>query len=245
MSDNNSQNEVEFNWNLIDHLFQLGVALVFFTVVFAFSRERIKDLWPPSNSPIYYSKLLGVVLLVVIVLLVLRWILSVMGEIRMLKWYMKDSIKSQPIKAYLWTILFSIFLGTMACFSSNITVCSAAFAIYSCFDVWGQKIRNTQLAKGLVSMDADERKDKEKELNVIKCYYLEKPQIERSVTLMFFSFVGLLFAQASLFQSEATIKAWLECAAFVVVIANITVGELIIFRWRRARDKDLDKVWSF
>jgi hypothetical protein len=246
MPDNKSQEEIGFNWDTIDRLLQLGIAVAIAAVAFSLSRDRILDLWPLSNSPIYYSKLLGVVLLIVIVSLLFRWILAVMGEIRMLRWYMSDRIRPQPIQSSVWTVLFSVFLGVMASFSHNITLCSAAFAVYSLGDVWGQKIRNSQLINAFANMDPDKCENSQKKnLNAIKRYYLERPQIERSVTLMFFSFVGLLFAEASCFQSETIAGAWLKCSAYAVVIVNITIGELVIFRWRRLRDEVLGQMWSF
>jgi len=225
------------HWKKLELCFNIGFAVILTTVLTAFAKDRFVSLWPVDLSPSYCSKFLGVILLIEIIVLLFLWTFAVWNEMNILKKYFFKYIPQQPYQVAVWTVMFCLVLGLLGKFSDRIVVCSAIFAIYGLGDIWGQKIRNNQLKDVLRKMGKD--KYEETPTQVIKSFYLERPQLERSASIMFFSFVGLMLAQASLFN-ESTLKGkWLECSAYLVVILNIAIGEIVIYRWRRQRDKIL------
>ncbi|MGH7800156.1 MAG: hypothetical protein ACREOW_05935 [Thermodesulfobacteriota bacterium] len=243
---NNQNHEViTHRWKLLETLFGLGVTIVVATGLVVLYRAKFAKLWPPTPDPLYYSDVLGILLLVEIVILIFRWVLAVMGEMRLLKQYLTDFLAPQPIQIYVWTIIFSILLGTLGYLSDNILACSAIFVAYSLGDIWGHRIRNNQLKRALGQTDKASLDSRASAWKAIELFYLERPQLERSATMMFFSFIALLLAQASRFTSSTSNGPWLGCAAYVVLILNIAVTELVIYKWRRLRDRDLGESYSF
>lgn len=247
MKNRDSQEDITSRWNVIERLFQFGCGIILASVFLSFSHDRFIELWPPTLSPTYYSKVLGILLLLEIIALLFRWFIACFGEMRMIKKYFEDFIPIQPIQVYISTIVLAVILGILGAFSNNIFVCSAILALYNCGDIWAHKIRNNQLKEAFQEINTTKySEDNRREAwNAIGHFYLERPQLERSATLMFFSFVGLLLAQASIFKSSTSIGTWLECAAYIVILLSIAVGEFLMYRWRRSRDKILHEVYSF
>jgi len=242
---NQNRKDIANRWKFLEWLFALGVAIVIATGVFVVSRAKFAKLWPPTPDPLYYSDVLGILLLVEIVILIFRWVLAVRGEMRMLERYLGDFLASLPIQIYVWTIIFSILLGTLGYLSGNILACSAIFVAYSLGDIWGHRIRNNQIKRALGQTDKASFDSQASGWKAIEHFYLERPQLERSATMMFFSFVALLLAQASRFTSSTPNGPWLGCAAYVVLILNIAVTEYVIYKWRRWRDRDLGESYSY
>jgi hypothetical protein len=79
----------------------------------------------------------------------------------------------------------------------------------------------------------------------IEQYYLDMPQMERAATIMFFSFVALSMALAGNASQSLATTEWLRAAAYLVVIANIAISEVVIWRWRKTRDDVLGEKYSF
>jgi len=82
-------------------------------------------------------------------------------------------------------------------------------------------------------------------LQAIEHYYVELPQMERSATIMFFSFTALSLALAGNASQSAAVTAWLHAAAYALVITNIMISEVVIWRWRKTRDAVLGETYSF
>ena len=234
-------------WSLMDRLFQLGCAIILSSALLAFSKERLLKLLSPALSRQYLLDLLGMALLITVVILVFRWIFAVFGEMRLLREYFPERIRPQPGQVYVWTVLFSILLGALGSLTGNIIAFSAVFAVYSLGDMWGQKLRDMQL-KDAFRETADEGPDDHVRLSkrqVIERYYLDRPQMERSATIMFFSFVALSLALAGNASQPVATTEWLHVAAYAVIVANIVISEAVIWRWRKTRDAVLGEKYSF
>ena len=105
-------------------------------------------------------------------------------------------------------------------------------------DIWGHRIRNAVIGEGL---DNESLPDSKKIIaNVIKQYYFEKPQLERSVTIMFFSFVSLILSVSSKIPLGEYTEKILSSSAYCVMLANIIISEIVIIKWRRQRDMKIN-----
>ena len=147
-----------------------------------------------------------------------------------------------PSAGYVWTVLFSILLGALAYFSNEPVVFGCILAVYSLGDVWGQRLRDSQLKMMLRQTQVSEHADdpRTSAWEAIEHYYLERPQLQRSVTVMFFSFAATFLALIANLKSDTAYAPWLKCGATGVMLLNIIVSEAIIFAWRKCLARKLD-----
>lgn len=231
----------------MDRLFELGCGLVVSSALLSFSRERLMKLLSPTLSCQYLLDLLGIILLITVIILVFRWVFAVFGELRLLRDYFHEYIRPQPGQIYVWSIMFSVLLGALGSLTGNIIAFSTIVAVYSVGDIWGQRLRNMELKAGWRQIMAEGTNDSVllSKWQAIERFYLERPQTERSATIMFFSFVALSLALIGNASQSIETKEWLDAAAYAVIITNIVISELVIWHWRKTRDAVLGDKYSF
>lgn len=232
-------------WSLMERMFQIGCAIVVSSSHLAFSRERLLKLLSPTTSHQYLLDVLGVVLLLTVVGLVFRWIFAVFGEMRLLREYFHEQIRPQPGQVYLWAVLFSILLGALGSLADNIIAFSAVLAVYSVGDMWGRKLRDNQLKEALRQIRSKGGDPLLPGHQAIEHYYLERPQAERCATMMFFSFAALSLALTGNATHSPGKKEWLHAISYGIIVTNIGLSEVVIWRWRKTRDAVLGDKYSF
>lgn len=236
----------ESRWSQADFLLGLGCSGILTGGIATFSEDRFRALAPASISVDYAVRVLSVLLLVTVAALVFRWIFAVTGELRLLREHFADFIQPVNGQVYLFTVLFSILLGTLAKLSDNIAMFSLVFAVYSAGDIWGQSLRDRQLKRGFdAARSLEANSDMLAARTAIENYYFERPHLHRSATVMFFSFIALSLSLAGRGSDSGAAAAGLEVAAYAAMIANIIITEIVIWRWRRHRDVLLGDHYSW
>jgi hypothetical protein len=234
-------------WPLMDQLLRYAVTIIVGSALLALSKDRFLKLLSPSFNVQFALDLFGVILLIAVVTLVFRWVFAIGGEMRLLRDYFPDQIGPQPAQVYVWTILFSILLGTLGSLTGNIIAFSSVFAVYSLGDIWGQSLRDAQLKEAFRqrrNLDQEDA-DIQRKMLAIEHFYLETPQLQRSATVMFFSFSALSLALIGNASQSPGATEWLHVAAYIVAIATIVISEVVIWRWRKARDDVIGETYSF
>jgi len=247
MPQEEGKDSVDFTgrWESLEFYLNIAVALIVAVGVSVFSKNRWDQLWPISLSPEYLSSVLGLVLLATTVFLVFLYVFAVRCEMKMLKVHLTEHVPSPTPQVFFFTIAFSIILGLLAYFSNKITVFTILFVIYNLGDLWGQAMRDKAIKAALAAAKTQPTgQTRHKVLTAIERYYVERPQVHRTTTIMFFSFVALILSILGREQSLGSIGPWLECVAYAVMVLNIVISEYVIFRWRRESDKVLGERYS-
>lgn len=247
MSNDVTEPSATSRWSQLDWLFQLACKILVGGTLLVFLKDRLPKLLLPTLSHEYLTYVLATALLITVLVLVFRWIFAVAGEMRLLRVYLHEYVQQVPGQVYLWTILFSILLGTLGSITDNIIAFSAILAVYSVFDIWGQWLRDLQLKEAFRQIAREGSSDAtiSSKRQAIEKYYLDKPQMQRSATIMFFTFASLSLALAGNASHSVETKEWLHMAAYAIVIANIAISEVVIWRWRKTRDDVLGEKFSF
>jgi hypothetical protein len=230
-------------WGTMDQLFRMAMTLCVGSAVVALSKDRFEKLLVVVPTAAYLRDFESAVLLLVVVGLVFRWLFAVSGEMRLLRTYFEDQIAAQPAQVYVWTVVFSILLGTLGALTNRITLFSALFSVYSLADIWGQSLRDMQLKKVFRAVPAPSNSEDATKFEAIRDYFLDRPQMQRSATILFFSMTALLLSMTrDRFDAYAV---WAQIGAYAIMILNICLSEIIIYRWRKARDAVLGDTYSF
>lgn len=121
------------------------------------------------------------------------------------------------------------------------------FAVYSLGDIWGQRLRNEQIRPAFQKAREEALQHPEvlARIAAVERYYFEKPQLERSATIMFFSFSSLALALVGKTSVAPFTADLLLVIAYLLIIANIVVSEVVIWSWRKERDRVLGETYSF
>lgn len=233
-------------WERLKMLFNIGLTVVIASGVVAFSKDRLMLLFTAESMQYFPIPHLSAILLVVMLFLIFQWIRSASAEMQMFRDHFEEFIPSLPGTSFQLVIGIAILLGILGYFSNNIIVFSAVFVCLNLFDIWGNWILTYHLRKTIseARSKAFEENGRRKGWFAIETYYLEKPQVQRSVTIMFFSFISLIFGLSAKIFPDHYLENVLISGAYCIMILNIVISEIIITIWRWKRDKAIGEVYT-
>jgi hypothetical protein len=236
----------EGRWKQAESLLQLGQGLVRAVALLGLNRHCFHGLVSVSFTPGYLVLALSAVVLAIVLGLCFKWVLAIHGELRMLKEHLAEYIEPIDGSAAVFAVMFSILLGLLGWLTDEPVAFSLVLAVYSAGDIWGQTLRDRQLK---TAFQAAASKDPEGQLAAgraaVESYYLGKPHIPRSATVMFFSFAASTLAFQGETATSAEAQLWWRAAAYAVIALNLVGNEVVLWRWRRERDAVLGDRYSY
>src|SRR5947209_5719437 len=138
----------------------------------------------------------------VILLLVIRWVLATDREFKL--WTRELEITIEQKQVYAAIAALSLGLGASLAFSFDVLWVSLAMTIFLLVNYWSQWLSNDYFARALGETkkkgDAVERRKRADSavnlvvLDVMKHYWLERAQLARITTLMFFAAMAFSLA---------------------------------------------------
>jgi hypothetical protein len=196
-------------------------------------RDDITAMWALKSSDMLLA-ILQIALFLCAIAIVIRWIATTAHEFQL--WLRNLQYVFVRSHVYLAMLGLAVVLGMMLILAYNILAFTGFFSCYLLFNYWTQWISNEHFERALNRTQADSIENKQI-LDVLRAYWLHRPQLARIATMMF---VSLLSFALALKGSESGPHAQkLLLGAYLVTIGNILVGESIISRWRTVRDRDL------
>jgi len=232
-------------WKRVWMFLTFGITILTATGVLTFSKDRIIFLFSSEGLKYFPENHLQILLMLATLFLIYQWIRIHIGEIQMLEDNLEEYLPSIPRPSFALIVLFAIMLGMLGFFSYNIILYTSIFVFFSIFDIWSIYYRNLTIKKAL-NEARTEIKDENllKNLQAIEKYYIEKPHMQRSATVMFFSFISLILGiSAQLNPNKEYVKLF-SSLAYGIMSFNVIISEIIINRWRRTRDKTLGEYYS-
>jgi hypothetical protein len=173
--------------------------------------------------------------------LFIRYWIACNDELSMLTYYLDEPptlrVKS---KTYAVIILLAIFFGILMSSADRIIVYAALIVTYSLLDMWGswQVLRAIEplIDHKLATAEGDQRKI----VLYIRKYYFSNPTLQRIVTIMFASWIALVFAIMARYEKERSVSY--EAVAYSILILNIVISEAVIALWRKKRDDAIEQI---
>ena len=222
-----------------------GLVIITYTIAeYAQEWESLKYFMHPALETNKMLFIFRLILFIEIVILIGRWFIATINEVDMwsslkLNWsHWANSFFSKQ-NTYTGLIGISALVGLLLALVGNIFAMSSILSLYLLFNYWTQWLCNKYFNQAVNATKSINTKHK-KSIEIMKHYWLIRPQLARIVTMMFFSLVSVSLATASTFQSEY--KDFFEESAYILVILVILVSEIVIAMWRYKRDSDLEKI---
>jgi hypothetical protein len=154
---------------------------------------------------------------------------------------LQDNLTHAPIvnrQAYLAILAVAVVLGTLGYFYDKIIIFSIIFAIYNLFNMWAVWVVNQHLTEtfDISKSNPTIEESSKMRIAILEEYYLRRPQIPRIVTIMFFSMTSIIFGILGALSNSPHATYFLY-GAYVIMILNISLSELVIWFWRQTRDE--------
>jgi hypothetical protein len=124
----------------------------------------------------------------------------------------------------------------MAC---NVVFVSGFLTVYLLVNYWTQWLSDEQFEHALQrTREGSLTRTRTRVLSVMEEYWVKRPQLARITTLMFVACMAYSLAFAGFFQEEP-LKHGLYLTSYCVLFLDIFIGEIVIFRWRFKRDRNI------
>lgn len=236
-------------WERLKKYRDTGIVILIASGILAFYSNRLDLLFSAEGMKYFPTLHLSTGLLITTLFLIFQWVKATSDEIQMLQVHLGKFIPPLPRVSFYLIALIAVQGGITAYFSSDIIIFSALFAFYNLLNIWGLWIWNSQIEIGISEARKENDKTRPKIspedprhkvlciIEAIEKYYLKRPQVQRCVTIMFFSFVALILGLLAHCLSDQYLGLVLLCSAYVIMILNIIISEVVIENWRRERDK--------
>lgn len=235
-------------WKRVWMFLSIGIAVLTATGVLTFSKDRIIFLFSSKGMEHFPESHLQIILMFATLFLIYQWIRIHIGEIQMLEDNLEEFLPPLPRPSFALIITLAILLGILGFFSYNIVIYSSIFVFFSIFDIWSIYYRNKTIKEALKkALNETTNKisaEKRKNLREIEIYFIERPHMQRSTTVIFFSFISLIFGIiAQLYPEPNYVKLFLSLA-YGIMSLNIIISEIIINRWRKNRDNAIGEYYT-
>jgi hypothetical protein len=167
------------------------------------------------------------------------WILATGHELELwIKW-LNNPIGKQEVR--LAIIGLSLVLGGLLAFvmACNVVFVSGFLTVYLLVNYWTQWLSDEQFEHALQrTREGSLTRTRTRVLSVMEEYWVKRPQLARITTLMFVACMAYSLAFAGFFQEEP-LKHGLYLTSYCVLLLDIFIGEIVIFRWRFKRDRNI------
>lgn len=232
-------------WNRVRTYLAIGITVLVATGILTFSKDRIVVMFNSAGSGLSPENYLQLMLLITTLFLIYQWIRIHIGEVDLLNDNLENFIPPLPRPSFALIISFAIILGLLGYFSYNILLYSSFFVVFSIFDIWSIYYRNLTLRKALKNARSAISDPKQiTYLQAIEDYYIGRPHMQRSATVMFFSFIALICGILSKLYQSPSFGELFGSFAYGTMSVNIIVSEIIINHWRKVRDGVLEENYS-
>jgi hypothetical protein len=169
--------------------------------------------------------------------LAIRWVRATHHELNLWKqWLDNPAIKGE---VYATIVFLSLTLGVCLAYFYNTVLITLIFTAFLLLNYWGQWLSNDHIRRSLLQTRERQKSETHQAvLGVLERYWLQRPQLARITTLMFFSSVAFSIALAGAVQSGPG-KQRFQLLASSILTVNILFGEIIIGWWRHRREQDI------
>jgi hypothetical protein len=221
-----------------DTLRGVAYAGIFVVAAVAASNNGFGEMWvlpaAPAETALFAARF---VLFVELLVLAFRWIIATHHELELWLRWLENPFGRQEMYAAIFGL--SVVLGLLLAFPHKIVFISGFVTVYFLLSYWTQWLSNDHFDLALQKTRRRHLgKAKIEVLDVMEYYWLKRPQLGREVTMMFFSSGAFSLAFAGGFQQEAQ-RLRYQFSAYVVLILDILIGEIVIALWRRKREQGI------
>jgi len=204
---------------------------VFFTASTIQSWRKFSEIYYIDRIHFFFSIFLAIVAFSLFII----YAIETYRELNLLNDYLDAKLSPRvKSKTFLTILILAIFFGILISTSHLIIAYSLILVTYNLFDLWG----GWQVSKAIKPLIEKKLKkevhNEEREIvTALYDYYFNNPTSQRVVTIMFFNWGAVCIGIIFYFLQETLYRN----IAYLLIISNVIIGEIIIYIWRRKRDK--------
>jgi hypothetical protein len=194
--------------------------------------------WPPVDGvPLYVARL---ILFAELLGLWLLWLAGTLSGLSLWRDHLVNKV--HEMKIIVGMVAMSVAVGTLLAFPHWVVFITGFCTLYFLFNYWTQWLCNRHFERALTVTVEQPRMNHQwrKVLKAMSDFWLGRPQRGRIVAMMFVSSIAFSLAFAGYCLEDHYQKAHhmtvrsarLELAAYVLLILDILVGEIVVAVWR-------------
>ena len=212
-------------------LWAIGLSFVFFTASTIQSWRKFSEIYYIDRIHFFFSIFLAIVAFSLFII----YAIETYRELNLLNDYLDAKLSPRvKSKTFLTILILAIFFGILISTSHLIIAYSLILVTYNLFDLWG----GWQVSKAIKPLIEKKLKkevhNEEREIvTALYDYYFNNPTFQRVVTIMFFNWGAVCIGIIFYFSQETLYRN----IAYLLIISNVIIGEIVIYIWRRKRDK--------
>ena len=242
----NVQNRVLGRWKMVRSFRNTGIVILFSMIAIFLVKDRLISFFSFKDWEYFPISLLSTLLFIVTIIMIFFWLRSTEGELQMLQDYLSEFIISVPKSTSFIIFGLAVVGGLLCYFSDKITIYTSIFVAYNFLMMWALWTRDKEIKKSLKHARNDTLKtdDRRKAWSIIESFYLERPQLQLSVSQLFLSFISLILGIFGELVKNQNTARLLFVLAYIIMLINIALIETIYIIWRNKRDNALKEEYS-
>jgi hypothetical protein len=212
------------------------------SVVGAFN--GLDELWKfPVASNEIPLRITAIVLFIILAILVIRWVIVTQYQLDMWKRWLNHPIA--PAQTYSALCGLSIMLGILPVYAHRILIMSSIMTLYLTINLWTQWLSNVHFSRALSkTVHVPQNAVRARIHQSMVKFWIGRPQLPRILYMLLASVVALSLAAAGKCDTTEHQNSY-YLAAYIVLILDIIVSEVIIVRWRIALDTEIARILRF
>lgn len=214
-----------------------GGILGVFAAAAGLTSDSFKAMWVVrfSGGIELVLQLMRIAFFFEMMVLAVAWTIATKTEMGLWIEYLDNPWKTvEREQVYGAIITLAIVLGVALAFPYNAPFITFFMTAVWLINYWTQWLCIEHFSKSTAKARTDHRV-----LSAMEHYWMELPHLGRIATMMFFGSISFSLAFASIFVVGFQ-KTLLQLLAYCILFTDILVGEIIIWRWRSARNRQIE-----
>ncbi len=227
-------------YNVLRFIINIGFAISISSATYFLSRRKIIINKIPVSNTSASVRIFSYILFFVTILWFISYLYTVISELELMHLFFDHKAtelnktlfkESFSFKNLLIVSGLSLSFGILISYTSNLIIYCTTVVIFEIFDIVG----GLSIKKSLLYYRNDESYANNKKQKIILDYYLSNPTLSRVITIFVLFLISLCFSVIYFYYKFII----LEYVTYILLIITITVGEIVIWRWRSVRNKKL------
>jgi hypothetical protein len=208
-----------------------GYAVILAVAGFTGTINGFDDLWKFPVKPGEASlRIAAIALFLTLAVLVVRWVIVTQHQLEMWKKWLDHPIA--PAETYTAFCGLSLMLGILPVFAHRVVAMTSIMTVYLGINYWTQWLCNVHFARALAKSRENPLTPLRIEVHrAMEFFWVTQPQLPRILFMLLACVVAFFLAVAGAYDVYARQTKY-YLAAYVVLILDIIISELVIARWR-------------
>ncbi len=215
-------------------------------IVYGLRSDALRAAWLPAGiTSVSLAYLARVAFLIALITLVFRWVNATHWELIVWSVWLNHTMPRQQVYGAMFGL--GSAMGLCIAFADRAEIAAPLMFLFFAFGIWTQAEANRYFREALGATRKGRISNKKAgALKALENYWEGRPHVGRCSLIAAVSLPAAVLGVAAVFAGERS--GMLKAIAYAALISVIAISEVVIFTWRRVRDREVDAAapgWRF